>query len=244
MIPINIEMRERMQKKTIFSLLAIIIALGASVSYALVEFSKEGIWHDTWPKELEKLRKQSRSYGGFTCIEEKWHEITFQKREEFEQAWPHILKLKTKGAPLIIESVNNSTIHPRRVRTLLQAGIPGVRILSSDSTAADTHRLYSEWTRETRYTPWRETWPTPWPDYIKLPSGGLPEYVVFQEGKWIAADIKQFTGELGPKGEGRYCRARVDIVLISDGKIVDLNRIPLPPDTPIIDKRFEGNDNN
>jgi hypothetical protein len=27
--------------------------------------------------------------------------------------------------------------------------------------------------------------------------------------------------------------------LIVDGKVVDLNRIPLPADTPIIDKRFE-----
>ena len=33
-------------------------------------------------------------------------------------------------------------------------------------------------------------------------------------------------------------RARIDIELIVDGDIVDLNRIPLPTDTPIIDKRF------
>ena len=29
------------------------------------------------------------------------------------------------------------------------------------------------------------------------------------------------------------------IELVVDGEIVDLNRIPLPADTPIIDKRFE-----
>jgi hypothetical protein len=29
------------------------------------------------------------------------------------------------------------------------------------------------------------------------------------------------------------------IELIVDGDIVDLNRIPLPPDTPIIDERFK-----
>ena len=34
-------------------------------------------------------------------------------------------------------------------------------------------------------------------------------------------------------------RARIDIELIVDGKIVDLNRIPLPIDTQIIDKRFQ-----
>jgi hypothetical protein len=33
------------------------------------------------------------------------------------------------------------------------------------------------------------------------------------------------------------------IELAVDGNIVDLNRIPLPPDTPIIDERFkEGQD--
>jgi hypothetical protein len=29
------------------------------------------------------------------------------------------------------------------------------------------------------------------------------------------------------------------IELVVDGEIVDLNRIPLPADTPIIDERFE-----
>jgi hypothetical protein len=32
----------------------------------------------------------------------------------------------------------------------------------------------------------------------------------------------------------------VYIELIMDGEIVDLNRIPLPADTPIIDERFKG----
>ncbi len=34
-------------------------------------------------------------------------------------------------------------------------------------------------------------------------------------------------------------RHTVYIELIVDGQIVDLNRIPLPPDTPIVDKRFQ-----
>jgi hypothetical protein len=33
--------------------------------------------------------------------------------------------------------------------------------------------------------------------------------------------------------------ARTEIELVVDGNIVDLNRIPLPADTSIIDKRFE-----
>jgi len=33
------------------------------------------------------------------------------------------------------------------------------------------------------------------------------------------------------------------IELVVDGDIVDINRIPLPADTPIIDKRFEDGHN-
>ena len=33
-------------------------------------------------------------------------------------------------------------------------------------------------------------------------------------------------------------RARIDIVLVVDGNIVDLNRMPLPANTPIVDRWF------
>ena len=33
-------------------------------------------------------------------------------------------------------------------------------------------------------------------------------------------------------------RARIDLELVVDGKIIDLNRIQIPSDAPIIDKRF------
>jgi len=36
----------------------------------------------------------------------------------------------------------------------------------------------------------------------------------------------------------RWAEALYDIELVVDGSIVDLNRILLPADTPIIDKRF------
>ena len=42
----------------------------------------------------------------------------------------------------------------------------------------------------------------------------------------------------GNKAGGRWERT-IYIELIVDGQIVDLNRIPLPPDTPIIDERFK-----
>ena len=38
---------------------------------------------------------------------------------------------------------------------------------------------------------------------------------------------------------GFMYRARTEIELVVDGRIIDLNRIPLPPETPIIDRRFQ-----
>jgi len=37
---------------------------------------------------------------------------------------------------------------------------------------------------------------------------------------------------------GDLFRSRIDIALVVDGKTIDLNRIPLPPDTPIVDRRW------
>jgi hypothetical protein len=72
----------------------------------------------------------------------------------------------------------------------------------------------------------------PWPDDIKSESGALPEYVVNKRGKWVPYSEKE--------GEKYFIgRARIDIELVVDGRIVDLNHIPLPSDTPIIDKRFQ-----
>ena len=71
----------------------------------------------------------------------------------------------------------------------------------------------------------------PWPESIKSASGELPEYVTAKDGKWVP-----FAGE---EDHGLLHRARVDIVLVTDGEVVDLNRIKLPGETPIIDKRYE-----
>ena len=66
--------------------------------------------------------------------------------------------------------------------------------------------------------------------FVRTETGELPEYVIEQDGEWIP-----YTGQDQP---GPRHRTRVDIVLIIDANIVDLNRIPLPPKTLIIDRRF------
>ena len=78
------------------------LTLGAASSvYALYSVANEGLWPKDWPQELEPLRKQSRTLVG-PLVEYQHYAIPFTKREEFEAAWPHLLSVKTKGAPVVL----------------------------------------------------------------------------------------------------------------------------------------------
>ena len=155
------------------------IALGAVGSaYALYSVSDRGEWPKSWPKELEGLRKQARTLVG-PLVAQEHYLIPFTKREEFEAAWPHLLKVKSKGAPIILV---------RGPKTdFFETKPAGVLI---HSPPQQEKRAYPEEPIESTNT--RERWM--WTTYIEL---------------------------------------------AVDGDIVDLNRIALPPETPIIDERFK-----
>ena len=188
------------------------LSLMSVVCYALVMTSNRGNWPDSWPKELESLRDRSKTVEVAHGIQETVYEIPFESREEFEKAWPHILELKSKGAPIILEkspstyAVSGSSM-PTGVRILWPSG--GTRELP-DGTRLEVK--------------------APWPESIKSGRGELPEYVTAEGGKWIPVT--------GGEPRGFLNRARVDIMLVMDGRVIDLNRIELPSETPIIDKRF------
>ncbi len=199
-------------------LMGCVALLVASWCLALSEFSNEGQWPDTWPKELDALRAQARTVNWGFGIQEIVYEIPFTSNEEFEAAWPHILAVKSEGAPLILVKSPSEDVD-----AFVRAG---VRIHSPVSGGVSE----TPDGKELKVGP-------PWPDDIKSESGVLPAYVVNVDGKWVAVDERDAKKTL-EKGEYLY-RARVDIVLVVDGGVVDLNWIPLPPDTPIIDRRFE-----
>jgi hypothetical protein len=108
-----------------------------------------------------------------------YYEIPFTKREEFEAAWPHLLKVRTKGAPIFLLRSPNQWMGATIAA--------GVRVHSPPS---DTREPEAPLPGK---HPDRETWQ--WTNYIEL---------------------------------------------VVDGQIVDLNRIALPADTPIVDERFSG----
>ena len=152
-----------------------------SAVYADYSVWDQGMWPKSWPKELEPLRKQSRTFEGPVVLYRRYL-IPFTKREEFEAAWPHLLKVKSKGAPIILV---------RAPKTDFFAINPAGVLIHTPPVGTDNRAVPEK--------PLRGMWPSERTD--------LMETTYFE--------------------------------LVVDGKIVDLNRIALPADTPIIDNRFK-----
>jgi hypothetical protein len=170
-------------KRTTAFLAVIAFCAVCSTVYALYSVTDKGTWPESWPKELEPLRKQSRTFNGPVAPQHKHYEIPFTKREDFESAWPHLLKVKSKGAPVFLV----------RGPSRLGGTKAGVWIHCPPVLAGNQ----------------------------VMPEAPLP-------------------GD--PNDSGRWLYTTC-IELVVDGNIVDLNRIPLPQETPIIDKRFEDGPN-
>ena len=158
---------------------ALVVLAVSSTASADWQVHGTGTWPQTWPKSLEPLRKHSSSIRG-GLLDLVIHHIPFTKRDQFEAAWPQLLKVKTKGAPVIL------------VRS------PG------------THWHFGE---------------TKAGVLVHCPPGG-------GEPKESTGPIPSFDGVRERWMNTTY------IELVVDGDIVDLNRISLPADTPIIDERF------
>jgi hypothetical protein len=165
-------------KRTIAFVAAIALCAVGSV-HALYEVFDKGTWPKSWPKELEPLRKHVRTLQGEFGY--RHYEIPFTKRQEFEAAWPHILKVKSKGAPIILVRGPKTDFF-----SIKPAGV-----------------------------------------LIHSPSAGTDKRANPEEPL------------LGQTNARTTWMNTTFIELVVDGKIVDLNRIPLPADTPIIDERFK-----
>lgn len=163
------------------SLAAIVLLAAGSGVFAMYSVNDRGIWPKTWPSELEPLRKQARTLEG-PEVPQRHYEIPFTDREQFEAAWPHLLRVKTKGAPIILV---------RGPKTDFFAVKPAGVVIHTPPLNTDT-----------RANP-EEPLPANWGTHVR------------QRWMWTTY-----------------------IELAVDGRIVDLNRIPLPADAPIIDERF------
>jgi hypothetical protein len=231
------------------SSLALLLAVGVlavlalSPAGALVFTDQAGRWPADWPRELEPYREHAQTIGIATGLQMDIYQITFATPDEFEQAWPAILKVKSKGGTLTLYQVGSDpptwpscSNDAPCVRIYAPSG--GVVSFEPPPQGADAAGPRKELTAEDlqklieagkalQAAP-------PWPKSAYLPTGELPEYVTKGEvdGRrtWVPASTE---GEL----RGFLHRARVDIELVVDGKIVDLNRVHIPANTSIIDKR-------
>jgi len=172
--------------KSRLSIAVLSLLLTSSTAFALYSVSDTGNWPKSWPKELDTLRKQSRTLVGPT-LEAQHFAMRFKTREEFEAAWPHILKVKSQGAPIFLK---------RGPNFFLDKGKAGVVV----------------------HCPPKGQWDNP-----KTPEAPIEGYPTESPHRW------QWTNY---------------IELVVDGQIVDLNRVQLPPDTPIIDERFKADKTN
>jgi hypothetical protein len=168
-------------KRIIVFLAAIAVCAVCCTAYALYDVSNTGTWPKSWPAQLEPLRKQSRTLVGPMAPQEH-HAIRFTKREEFESAWPHILKVKTKEAPVFLVRGPNFFLGGDRKAGVVVHCPPPAQVNK------------------------------PAPPEAPIPGAANART------RWINTTF---------------------IELVVDGNIVDLNRIPLPADTPIIDERFK-----
>ncbi len=150
--------------RVIPALLFLAVILLSPMAFAAVEFGNFGSWPEDWPKELEPLRKDARSFGVGAAIREDIYEIRFKDRTTFERSWPILCQLKSKGGLLTLCKVESTS--PKGWGYLLSNTGPAVRIYASPRGSsvglASGKRL--------------EVGP-PWPSTALLPDGNLPEYV-------------------------------------------------------------------
>lgn len=199
-------------KHIVITVAILVVLLGALDASALIFTTDEGQWPATWPKELEPLRKKSKTTVALTGIQENFYRIPFETREEFEKFWPTLVAVRTPGSPLTLSTVGGSD------NDFVAGSMPCVRIKGPSGGFSAKYPKFEDQLD------------------LRSPQGELPEYVVavpLADGKSV---LKPFD-EADRLRRVRY-RARVDIELVIDGQIIDLNHIRLPADARIIDRRF------
>lgn len=87
--------------KTTTALLTAVLACALLPAYADYSVNDRGEWPRTWPKQLEPLRNQSRTLVG-PMAPNRIYAIRFTRPEDFKAAWPYLLKVKSKGAPVFL----------------------------------------------------------------------------------------------------------------------------------------------
>lgn len=139
--------------KSRLALLAAIACLAVcSVTYAEYSVWDQGEWPKSWPQELEPLRKQARTFEGPRVLY-RTYLIPFTKREEFEAAWPQLLKIKSKGAPIVLVRGPRTDFFAIKPAGVLIHTPPIDAKQSADSEVliADARKAHGDWRTNATY---------------------------------------------------------------------------------------------
>ena len=217
-----------MHRALVPTLTLTVAILATSVGHAEWSVSNTGTWPKSWPVELEPLRSHSRTlqHSSYTM-----YHIPFADRAQFEAAWPHFLAIATHDTPFMLSSGPDTwTAVDFDAGVVVFTPNAGQLITFGDKHVAVYPTGAESWIPGGKFL---RVGP-PWPGEIKDESGKLPEYVVQDGQKWRPTTVQELRND--QRSGIRAQRARTEIRLIVDGKIVDLNRIQLP--ACLIDKRF------
>jgi hypothetical protein len=88
-------------KKAIAFLATVAFWAVCAMAYSDYSVTDRGEWPKSWPSELEPLRAQARTFEG-PLAPDRHYAIPFTGRDEFESAWPYLLKVKSQGAHLVL----------------------------------------------------------------------------------------------------------------------------------------------
>ncbi|MHC4745481.1 MAG: DUF5329 family protein [Planctomycetota bacterium] len=212
---------------SIISYSLVILALSGSEALGLMMVEPGGKWPENWPSELEHFRFKASTGHFMAGAVATYYYIPFDTREEFERAWPAILKLKSKGAPLSLYTIDPPKTDPNDTRVVTTGA--KVAIVCPEK---GTYRKMSDGSYEHQ---------AEWTEHIKpfLADGILPQFVgrprtPGPHADWVIVNPKEHDNILE---YGRMEQARVELMVHVDGSVIDLNRIRLPENTPIRDNR-------
>ncbi len=199
----------------------LVVLVFAGTSLGMIMVQSRGTWPDDWPEELEPLRKRAVTYEVAAGNQETVYEIPFTDRADFERLWPVILQVKDKSGKLTLLSVSPGG----RTQSLFETPRPAVRIAAPCRGSVK----FKEAEKSIYMGP-------PWPEHLYDENGHLAEYVTW-DGEQLVG-VNRFSSPRGTPAFSFFLyRARVDLTLVVDGRVIDLNRIPLPADTVIVDRR-------
>ena len=202
----------------------LMLSITISCVYGAMRMRNGGDWPENWPEQLEPLRG-SATTGDFSAgSQATYYYIEFSDREQFERVWPCLLQVKSKGAPLTLMTVDTPKTDPNDRRFLhakptVLLACPAQGNYSKMPDGSYSHR--GDWTEDIE---------------SQLTDGVLPQFV----GKdSTTGDWTIITNPRDPNSMrfGFLQQSRVEIILYIDGEIIDMNRIRLPENTPIEDRR-------